>query len=58
MKDKVSNLEEMEEEERESLFIYYESIKRELNKRLILECRCDPRLKDTSEETSFFFYTD
>ena len=27
------------------VFVYYESIKRELKKRLIFECRCDPRLK-------------
>ena len=25
--------------------VYYESMKRELNKRLIFECRCDTRLK-------------
>ena len=25
--------------------VYYETIKRELNKRLIYECRCDERLK-------------
>ena len=27
------------------LCVYYESIKREPNKRLIFECRCDGRLK-------------
>jgi hypothetical protein len=26
--------------------VYYETIKRELNRRLIYECRCDERLKD------------
>ncbi len=29
--------------------VYYESIKRELNKRLIFECRCDARLKAKAE---------
>ena len=27
------------------MFVYYESIKRELNKRLIFDSRCDARLK-------------
>jgi hypothetical protein len=27
------------------IFVYYEAIKRELNRRLIYECRCDERLK-------------
>ena len=31
------------------LYVYYESIKRELNKRLIFECRCDARLKAKAE---------
>ena len=30
-------------------WVYYESMKRELNKRLILECRCDARLKEKVE---------
>jgi hypothetical protein len=30
-------------------FVYYESIKRKLNKRLILDCRCDVRLKVKDE---------
>jgi hypothetical protein len=30
-------------------FVYYESIKRELNIRLIYECRCDERLKAKAE---------
>ena len=30
-------------------FVYYESIKRDLNKRLIFECRCDTRLNDIDE---------
>ena len=29
--------------------VYYESIKRELNRRLIYECRCDERLKAKAE---------
>jgi hypothetical protein len=29
--------------------VYYETIKRELNKRLIYECRCDSRLKVKDE---------
>jgi hypothetical protein len=29
--------------------VYYETIKRNLNKRLIYECRCDERLKGKSE---------
>ena len=31
------------------VFVYYESIKREPNKRLIFECRCDGRLKGKGE---------
>ena len=31
------------------LFVYYESIKRELNKRLIFDSRCDARLKGKPE---------
>ena len=31
------------------LFVYYETIKRELNRRLIYECRCDERLKSKDE---------
>ena len=33
------------------LFVYYQSIKRKLNRRLILECRCDERLKTKDEGT-------
>jgi hypothetical protein len=29
--------------------VYYETINRELNKRLIYECRCDERLKEKDE---------
>ena len=31
----------------------YESIKRELKRRLIYECRCDERLKTKSEESTY-----
>ncbi len=37
--------------------VYYESIKRELNKRLIFECRCDPRLKSKDEGSTRLTYT-
>jgi hypothetical protein len=33
------------------LFVYYESIKRELKIRPIYECRCDERLKSNVEES-------
>ena len=33
-------------------FVYYESIKRELKRRLIYEYRCDERLKTKSEEST------
>jgi hypothetical protein len=32
-------------------------IKRELNRRLIYECRCDERLKDKAEESTRLAYT-
>ena len=38
-------------------FVYYESIKRKLNKRLILECRCDERLKTRVEGSTRLGYT-
>ena len=38
-------------------FVYYESIKRELNKRLIFECRCDARLKAKDEGSTRLTYT-
>jgi hypothetical protein len=34
------------------LFVYYESIKRELKRRLIYEYRCDERLKTKTEEST------
>ena len=38
-------------------FVYYESIKRELNKRLIFEWRCDARLKSKDEGSTRLSYT-
>ena len=37
--------------------VYYESIKRDLNRRLIYECRCDERLKANSEGSTRLTYT-
>jgi hypothetical protein len=39
--------------------VYYEAIKRELNKRLIYvyECRCDERLKAKTEKSTRLTYT-
>ena len=37
--------------------VYYESIKRELNIRLIYECRCDERLKAKTEGSTRLTYT-
>jgi hypothetical protein len=34
------------------VFVYYESIKRELKRRLIYEYRCDERLKTKTEEST------
>ena len=39
------------------LFPYYESIKRKLNKRLTVECRCDGRLKVKDEGSTRLTYT-
>jgi len=36
---------------------YYETINRELNKRLIYECRCDERLKIKVERSTCLTYT-
>ena len=38
-------------------FVYYESMNRELQKRLIYECRCDERLKTKAEESTRLVYT-
>jgi hypothetical protein len=37
--------------------VYYESIKRELNIRIIYECRCDERLKAKAEGSTRLAYT-
>ena len=37
--------------------VYYESIKRELNKRLMFECLCDARLKAKAEGSTRLAYT-
>jgi hypothetical protein len=41
-----------------SIFVYYETIKRELNRRLIHECRCDERLKAKAEGSTRLAYTE
>ncbi len=40
-----------------SVSVYYESIKRKLNRRLILVCGCDERLKTKTEESTRLGYT-
>ena len=41
-----------------SMFVYYESIKRELkSKPMYEECRCDERLKTKAEESTRLVYT-
>jgi hypothetical protein len=37
--------------------IYYETIKREINKSLIYECRCDERLKTNVERSTRLTYS-
>ena len=37
--------------------VYYKTIKRELNKRLIHECRCDERLQTKTKEFTRLPYT-
>jgi hypothetical protein len=37
--------------------VYYETIKRELNRTLIYECRCDERLKAKAEGSTRLGYT-
>ena len=43
--------------ESEKVVVYYETIKREVNRRLIYECRCDERLKGKGEGSTRFVYT-
>jgi hypothetical protein len=40
-----------------ALFIYYQAIKRELNRRPICEHRCDERLKAKAEGSTYLAYT-
>ncbi len=40
-----------------SFFYYYEMIKRELNERLLYECRCDERLNSKPERSTCLSYT-
>ena len=37
--------------------LIYESIKRELNKRLMFECRCDTRLRAKADGSTRLTYT-
>jgi hypothetical protein len=39
------------------MFVYYETIKRELKTRLIYECGCDERLKVIVERSTHLTYT-
>ena len=39
------------------VFVYYESIKREVKGRPIYECRCDERLKIKTEKSTRLSYT-
>ncbi len=39
------------------MFVYYESIKRELQRRLTYEYRCDERLKTKNEESTLLVDT-
>ena len=41
----------------EEMFVYFESIKQEIKRRLIYECRCDERLKTKTEESTRLTYT-
>jgi hypothetical protein len=38
-------------------FFFYETIKRDLNRTLIYECRCDERLKSNAEGSTHLTYT-
>ncbi len=41
----------------ECVFVYYETIKLEVNKRLTYECRCDERLKPKPERSTHLCYS-
>ena len=55
--DTTLDLSQKSEKVSEQTFVYYESIKREINKRLTFECRCDARLKAKVEGSSRLAYT-
>jgi hypothetical protein len=38
-------------------YVFYETRKRELNRKLIYECRCDERLKVKDEGSTYLVYT-
>ena len=40
-----------------NIFVYYESIKREVQIRSIYECRCDERLQTKTKEFTLLTYT-
>jgi hypothetical protein len=40
-----------------TFFVYYEEIKRELNRILVYECRCDERLRVISEGSTDLVYS-
>jgi hypothetical protein len=40
-----------------NFFVYYGEIKRELNRTLIYECRCDERIRPTAEGSTLLEYT-
>ena len=48
---------EMEARAKKKKVVYYESIKRELKRSPIYECRCDERLKTKAEESTRLAYT-
>ena len=48
---------ELEHLKDEDIFVYYESIKRELKIRCIYECRCDERLQTKTKEFTRLAYT-
>jgi hypothetical protein len=50
--DHVVYFESISKSTRKDLFVYCESMKRELKRRLIYEYRCDERLKNKNEEST------
>jgi hypothetical protein len=53
---KICEDQEIDLVEIKKLVVYYQSTKRKLNKRLILECRCDERLKAKAEGSTRLAY--